>query len=504
MTLADDRALERFTSYDPATGEPLDTWPVDDEVSVAEAVDRARVAAQWWADLGFDGRRDRLLAWNGVITRRIRELAQLMHRENGKPVPDATLEILLTIEHLDWAARHAGKELGPRKVRRGVLSINQQAWLEYQPYGVVAALGPWNYPVFTPMGSIAYALAAGNAVVFKPSEFTPAIGEWLVRMFAEVVPEQPVLQLLTGAGETGAALARSGVDMVSFTGSTATAKKVMAACADTLTPVLIECGGKDAVIVDADANLDAAADAAAWGGVANGGQTCVGVERVYVVESVYDEFVEILQAKLDGVRAGGDADADYGPITMPSQVAVIRRHVEGALERGARPLVGNADSVGDRFVEPIVLTDVPEDCPAVAEETFGPVIVVNRVRDADEAVDRVNASAYGLGGAVFAKKRGLELARRMRSGMTSVNSMGSFAFVPTLPFGGVGDSGFGRLHGADGLREFTRAKAITVQQFALPTPLATFSRKQSHVDLVVKVMTVLHGRRGTLHDRASD
>ena len=269
MTVAHDRqALDRFGSLDPATGEVIATWPVDDETTVRESVDRARVAAQWWADLGYAGRRERLLAWKGVLTRRMRQLAQLVHRENGKPVDDALLEIILTIEHVDWSARHAAKVLRPRTVRPGLLSLNQQAWLEYQPVGVVGVIGPWNYPVLTPMGSVAYALAAGNAVVFKPSELTPGIGAWLVEAFAQVVPEQPVLQLVTGFAGTGEALCRAGVGKLAFTGSTETARKVMAACAPTLTPVLIECGGKDALIVDEDADLDAAADAATWGGLA--------------------------------------------------------------------------------------------------------------------------------------------------------------------------------------------------------------------------------------------
>src|SRR6266568_4461589 len=336
MSLAHDRqALDRFASLDPATGEVVATWPVDDEAAVHEAVDRARVAAQWWADLGYDGRRERLLAWKGVLARRIRQLAQLVHRENGKPVDDAILEIVLTIDHVDWSARHAGKVLGPRTVRPSLLSLNQQAWLEYQPVGVVGVIGPWNYPVLTPMGSIAYALAAGNAVVFKPSEFTPGIGSWLVDAFAQVVPEQPVLQLVTGPAQTGEALCRAGVGKLAFTGSSRTARKVMAACAHTLTPVLIECGGKDALIVDEDADLDAAADAAAWGGLANAGQTCVGVERVYAVDSVYDDFVRRLADKVRDLRPGSDAEASYGPITMPRQVDVIREHLTDALSRGA-------------------------------------------------------------------------------------------------------------------------------------------------------------------------
>jgi len=494
-------ALPRFDSLDPATGELLASWPVDDERSVTEAVDRARVAAQWWADLGFDGRRERMLAWKGVVVRRIRQLAYQVHRENGKPVDDAILEIVLAVDHIHWAAKHARRELGPRTVRPSLLSINQQAWLEYLPYGVVGVIGPWNYPVFTPVGSIAYALAAGNAVVFKPSEFTPGVGAWLVDAFAQVVPEQPVLQLVTGAADTGAALCSAGVDKLAFTGSASTGRKVMAACAPSLTPVLIECGGKDALIVDADADLDAAADAAAWGAMSNAGQTCVGVERVYVVDSVHDAFLERLVAKVAGLRPGSDADASYGPITMPSQLSVISRHIEGALALGARAVVGGTGSVHPPYIDPVVLVDVPADAPAMTEETFGPTVTVTRVRDGDEAVDQANASSYGLGSAVFSKARGMELARKMRSGMTSVNSAVAFATVPALPFGGVGDSGFGRIHGADGLREFSHAKAITRQRFASLLPLTTFDRKPSSVDLLVKVMTAVHGRRrGWSHD----
>ena len=191
---------DQLTTYDPATDEIIETFPVDDDATVAEAVDRARVAARWWDDVGADVRRQRMLAWKGVVTRRMDELAQLVHRENGKPVDDALLEILATIDHLDWAAKHAQRVLRRRWVRTTLLTSNQTASLEYLPLGVVGVIGPWNFPVFTPMGSIVYALAAGNAVVFKPSELTPAVGAWLVRTFGDVVPEQPVLQLVTGDG----------------------------------------------------------------------------------------------------------------------------------------------------------------------------------------------------------------------------------------------------------------------------------------------------------------
>ncbi|MBO0868651.1 MAG: aldehyde dehydrogenase family protein, partial [Micromonosporaceae bacterium] len=454
----------------------------------------AREAAAWWAGLGFAGRRLRLLRWRAALATRLTELAELMHREGGKPAADGLVEAAGAIDHIAWSARNARRVLRSRRVRASLLQPEYSAHLEYQPYGVVGVIGPWNYPVFTPVGSIAYALAAGNAVVFKPSEYTPAVGEWLVRRFAEAVPEQPVLQAVFGTGEVGAALCRSTVDKVAFTGSTATGKRVMAACAQSLTPVLVECGGKDAMVVDADADLDAAAAGAVWGGMSNAGQTCVGIERVYVADAVYDAFLAKLTARVQRLKVGFEEDCQLGPITMPGQLETIRRHIDGALAAGGRAVVGGAAAVQAPYVHPTVLVDVPEDAAAVQDETFGPTLTVTRVADADEGVRLANASRYGLGGAVFARRRGMELARRMRSGMTSVNSVLSFAGMPSLPFGGVGDSGFGRIHGDDGLREFARAKAITKRRMRSPLPSLSFDRTPKQVARIAQAVRILHGR----------
>src|SRR5215831_13795099 len=490
------RAPETFNSVNPATSEVIATFPVFGQAEVDETVERAHDAAVWWASLDWKERQTRLLAWKSHITRYIGRLAELMHTETGKPLADAQLEILLAIVHIDWAARHARKVLGPRRVRSGLVAINQSATLEYQPLGVVGVIGPWNYPVFTPMGSIVYALAAGNAVVFKPSELTPAVGGWLVSSFAEVVPEQPVLQLITGAGATGEWLARSAVSKIAFTGSAATAKKVMAACAQNLTPIVAECGGKDALIVAAEADLDAAADAAAWGALSNAGQTCVGIERVYVAESVYHSFLEKLNDSVSKLRPGEDDGASYGPMTLPGQVDVVERHLADAVARGGRAEYGGLDSVRAPYVDPVVLVDVPAESAAVREETFGPVVTVTPVPSLTDAVRLANASPYALGSAVFTKRRraGLRAARALRAGMTSVNSVITFAAVPSLPFGGSGESGFGRIHGADGLREFSRAKAITRQRMRPPVRTTTFRRTPRDTERIVKLVTMLHGR----------
>ncbi|HEX4705397.1 MAG TPA: aldehyde dehydrogenase family protein [Pseudonocardiaceae bacterium] len=484
----------RFNSTDPRTGEFVGSHPVHGPADVARHVTDARKAAGWWAGLGFDGRKQRLDAWRKLIAHRVEDLVTLISAETGKPADDARLELVLVIDHLHWAAANADRVLRRRAVRVGMLMLNQVATVEYKPLGVVGVIGPWNYPVFTPMGSIAYALAAGNTVVFKPSEYTPGVGTWLADTFAEVVPEHPVLSVVTGPGETGAALCRSGVDKLAFTGSAATGRRVMAACAESLIPVLMECGGKDALIVDTDADLDAAADAAVWGAMANAGQTCAGVERVYVVDSLADEFVEQVADRARTLRTGSHAGADLGPMTMPSQVDVVRSHIEDALAKGGKAVVGGLDSVRPPFVEPVVLVDVPEDSIAVTDETFGPIIVINRVRDADEAVELANAGHYALGAAVFAKARGPELAGAMRAGMVSINSVLSFAAVPALPFGGSGESGFGRIHGADGLREFTRVQSVTRQRFRPLLRAMSFARGGRTVRRLSRLVRMRYGR----------
>jgi acyl-CoA reductase-like NAD-dependent aldehyde dehydrogenase len=487
--------VQTFESHSPADGRIIATFPAMDSEQVQEVVDRARIAAHWWADLGFDERRRRLLRFKGVLARKSRELAELVHAENGKPTDDALLEILLSVEHANWAALNAEKVLKRRAVRPGMLTLNQAAHVRYEPLGVVGVIGPWNYPVFTPIGSIVYALAAGNAVVFKPSEYTPAVGRWLIEAIAEVVPEQPVAQLITGFGQTGAALCRSGVDKISFTGSTPTGKKVMAECAPSLTPVLLECGGKDAVLVDRDADLEKAADVAAFGAFSNAGQTCVGVERAYVHQDVYDEFLGLVAQKSRGLSPGIGPDSSYGPMTMPAQLDVIRAHVRDALDRGGEAVVGGPESVGAGVVEPIVLARVPEDSLAVMEETFGPTLVVNPVRDMDEAVDRANAADFGLAASVFSGSRSTleRCAQRLRAGMVSMNSWVMYAGVGALPWGGVGQSGFGRIHGPDGLREFARAKSTTRERFSLPVTLTSFGRHPRTTEVIRRVTSVLHG-----------
>jgi|JI10StandDraft_1071094.scaffolds.fasta_scaffold03543_1 acyl-CoA reductase-like NAD-dependent aldehyde dehydrogenase len=483
-------AVESLRSTSPIDGALLGEVPVHGAAEVGAAVARARTASASWAAKSFAERATELVRWRRAIADHVEELAQLVHRENGKTVLEATSEIFMALSHLDHAASRAEKALAPERVSGGLLA-NFRCTVSYHPLGVIGVIGPWNYPVFTPMGSIAYALAAGNAVVFKPSELTPLIGVKLVELAAASFSVPDLLQIVTGAGPTGAALCKAGVDKLAFTGSTATGKRVMAACAETLTPVLMELGGKDPMIVADDADLAKAVDGAVFGALANTGQACISIERCYVAEPVYDRFVEMVVAEVRKLRVGGD-DAHLGAMTSPAQVEIVRAHLEDAQRRGAKILTGGADAIVGNFIQPTVVVDVTDDMLLIKDETFGPVLPIIKVASVEDALRRANGTRFGLGSAIFGR-HARELADRIVAGMTSVNSVLAFSAIASLPFGGVGDSGFGRIHGDHGLREFTRTKATAEERLALPMNLMSFKLPGNMATRLAGTVKTLYG-----------
>jgi len=481
---------DSFSSINPATGLEVSRYPNSSREDVERAVDRAKIAAMQWQSLGSRARKRVLLKWAKYLTDHIDEGAKWVFEETGKPVSDATLEFTLAIGHLAWAAKNFEYVLAPQRRRPGLLMLNMRATVERKPYGVVGVIGPWNYPVFTPMGSIAYALAAGNAVVVKPSEYTPGVAVWLAESFAHLCPIADLFTVVPGLPETGKYLTESAVDKVAFTGSTRTAKKVAASCAERMTPVVLECGGKDAVIVDRDADIKLAAENTLWSAMSNAGQTCIGAERVYVHDAIAERFITEIVELAKGVEMG----KNYGPVTMPSQLKVISSHLEDAKKSGGTFRLGGTDSVGERYVSPVIITDLDESSSAVQEETFGPTLVINRVHDMEDAIDRTNATRYGLGAAVFSKRNGETIAARIASGMVSINSVISFAAVASVPFGGIKESGYGRIHGPEGLFEFTYPKSTVQARFQLPLHFTTFRRSAFADKLIVRLIKLLHGR----------
>jgi len=472
MAVATTQTSERLTSYNPATGEAVGSVPVHSAADVDAAVARARVAAQSWSQLSFEARGEELTAFRKAVAAHADELAELIHRENGKPEIEAYTEVMMSLGHLQHAVARAETALAPKKVSSGMLA-NFRATVSYHPLGVIGVIGPWNYPLYTPMGSIAYALAAGNAVVFKPSELTPLIAVKLAEIAAKTFALPDLLQVVTGAGATGAALAKSAVDKIAFTGSAATGKRVMMAAAERLTPVLLELGGKDPMIVAEDADLEKAAEACVFGALTNAGQACISVERVYVASAVHDQFVDEVIKNVRALKVGGD-DGDLGAMTSTAQVAIVKDHLEDAIAKGAKVHTGGPDAISGGYIQPTVLTNVDHRMKVMSDETFGPVIPIQRVASLDEAVTLANESKYGLGSTVFGGKAARALAGRIRAGMTSINAVMGFAGIPSLPFGGVGDSGFGRIHGDEGIREFTRVKSTAEQVMSIPLNMMSF------------------------------
>ena len=482
-----------FEKFDPRTGEVLASYKNFSQNEVFEVVERAHDAAIRWHEFGFTARKRVLIKWASYITKNQKEIAKLIADECGKPIGDATLEVSIAIDHIAWAAKHAQQIMRKQDRPSGLLMFNMKAQVQRSPLGVIGVIGPWNYPIFTPMGSIAYALAAGNAVVFKPSEFTPGVGKWIGDSFAQVAPFENILTTVTGLPDTGRALTQSRVNKVSFTGSTRTAKKVAASCAESMIPVVLECGGKDPVIVAKDADIKLAAEYTLWSAMANAGQSCIGAERVYVVESIADDFIETITKMAKDIEVG----KDYGPATMPSQLKVIQSHLDDATEKGAKFLVGGNNSVKSAFVDPVIMVDVPENSTAMTEETFGPTLAINKVTNTDEAIRLSNASSYGLAAAVFSKRDGEKIAAQLACGMVSINSVFLFAAVASAPFGGVKNSGYGRIHGAEGMLEYTYARTVVKTRFKIPLKFTSFKRTKLSEKILTTLIKKLHGRGKT-------
>jgi acyl-CoA reductase-like NAD-dependent aldehyde dehydrogenase len=453
----------------PVTGARLGEYPVAGREEVEAAVARARAAAPGWRDTPLDVRLAALDRIRPVLAEQAQHYARRIAEDTGKPIYEALIMELSVIPmFLDHYRKRAPKLLARRKVPTPITLPGKTGYVEHFPRGVIGIIAPWNFPFQLSVVPVISALIAGNTAVLKPSEVTPITGELVADLFRRVGLPPGVVEVVQGDGSTGAALCRADVDMLFFTGSVATGRKVMAAAAERPIPVELELGGKDAFIVCADANLERAAEAAVWGGLVNCGQACVSVERILVVDSVHDRFVELVREKLAKLKVGGpDEQADMGPMTFPGQLATVERHVTAAAQAGAKVLTGGKRlERGGLFYPPTLLTDVRPDMEIYREETFGPVLPVIRVRDEEEAVRLANASEFGLTGTVWTQDvdKGLRLASRLECGQVMVNDVFSAVGHPGLPFGGIRSSGIGRYHGDEGLLSFCHTRAILVDR----------------------------------------
>jgi betaine-aldehyde dehydrogenase len=370
--------------------------------------------------------------------------------------------------------------------------------VQYRPHPVVGIISPWNFPLILSLGDAIPALQAGAAAVIKPSELTPLGLAEVVDAWKQEIGGPDVLDVVQGIGETGGALVDA-VDFIQFTGSDRTGRKVMARAAETLTPVSLELGGKDPMIVLSDADVDRAANAAAWGGMMNSGQICMSVERIYVEEPVYDEFVAKLTAEVARLRQGSD-DArnpkDVGAMTSPNQTAIVEDHVDDALASGARALTGGkrVEGPGDYF-EPTVLVDVDHSMKVMREETFGPVVGVMKVRDSEEALRLANDSRYGLSGSVFGEKqRAEQVARRVECGAVNVNDVLVNYLASDVPMGGWKESGIGYRHGEPGIKKYCRTESVVITRFGAKREPTWYPYTRARRGLVGRIAQALNGR----------
>jgi acyl-CoA reductase-like NAD-dependent aldehyde dehydrogenase len=457
----------------PATGAVVQTVPNRTPEDVAALVARARAAQSQWVDLGWQGRHavlQRAKAW--MYDHRRRFITALVE-ETGKPYEEAQAEVVYAASALDFWSRNAERWLADDAVTsRSPMLMAHRMRMTHRPRGVVGVIGPWNVPLMNSFGDCIPALAAGNAVVLKPSEVTPLSALLSAEMMDAVGMPADVFLVATGDGATGAALVDH-VDFVHFTGSARTGKLVAHRAIDAMVPYTLELGGKDPLLVLSDADLERAASAAVFYGLVNAGQACVSVERIYVEAPVYDRFVELVVDQVRGLRQGAGSttpgQVDVGPVIHPPQAAIVQAHLDDARERGARILVGGKiHEAGGTFVEPTVLVDVDHEMRCMREETFGPTLPIMRVADEAEAIARANDSVYGLGASVFTKsrERGDRVAAQLDAGTVLVNDAIINYFALEIPMGGHKESGIGSRHSRAGIEKYTDTKVVITRRFS--------------------------------------
>ena len=487
----------------PSTGKVIASVAVVPPEQIAELVERARRAQPGWEALGFDGRAAVLKRCQKWVSDNRQRVIDTIVSETGKTYEDAlTAEIGYAVGAFAFWAKNAEGYLAEERIKTASpFAKGRKLFVRYAPVGVVGVIGPWNYPLTNSFGDCIPALAAGNAVLLKPSEVTPLTSLLMAEMLRECGLPENVFQVVPGYGETGAALIDE-VDFVMFTGSTATGKRVMERAASTLTPVALELGGKDPMIVCADADLERAANAAVHYSMQNAGQTCISTERVYVEEPIYDDFVRLVADKVGGLRQsapGAPGSTDVGRGDPPASVGHRGAAREGR-GRARRARAGGRRSQRRRTATSSsrrVLVDVDHSMACMREETFGPTVPIMKVRDAEEAVRLANDSPYGLQASVWTKDagKGERLARRIEAGAVTVNDAQVNYLALELPMGGWKESGLGTRHGADGIRKYTKKQSVLVTSFApMKKDLHMMPYTARRTGFIGRLLKLIYGR----------
>ena len=490
-------ARRRLRVKSPVTLEPLREFEVCTADDVREAVARAREAQVAWGAQPIADRVAVMQKALALLVERQDHVIDVICAETGRSRMETTfMEVFPACDSLNFFSLNAKKMLRDRRVGMHLLRM-KRARIAYQPLGVVGVISPWNGPFILSLNPAVQALLAGNAVIIKPSEVTPGSALLVAELLADAGLPDGVLQVLLGDGETGAALVDGGVDMVAFTGSVSVGRLVGEACGRNLIPCVLELGGKDPMIVCSDANLERAASGAVFGAFLNMGQFCCSVERCYVVDAVYDEFLAKVVAHTEALRLGTEGEFDLGPFIFERQLERVEAQIADAVANGAKVVCGGKrrPDLGEFFFEPTVIVDVPEDCALMHEETFGPVLPVLRCVDEEDAIRKANASPFGLSGSVWSrdKRRGEAIATRVDTGSVCVNDTGISYGALELPFGGRKLSGVGQVHGAEGLRRFAHAQPVITDRFGSDREQVWYPYVTKTLDGMQKAIRVLWG-----------
>jgi acyl-CoA reductase-like NAD-dependent aldehyde dehydrogenase len=482
--------------HSPATGEKIASLRVAPVAEVARAIAKARTAQSLWEKKNFRERAEVLYRYRDLLIDYQEKMADIVTAETGKPRAEVYgNELFYLYDAIGFWAGNAAKYLSPEKIRPHLLKT-KKVISTYSPIGVVGIISPWNFPLVLSIGDAIPALMAGNAVVIKPSELTPMTALYGAELAQQAGFPENLLQVVIGYGETAEFLIDH-VDMICFTGSVETGKKVARRAAERLIPVSLELGGKDPLIVLKDADLERAANACVWGALMNSGQVCTSIERVYVEEHVYPDFVDRVVQRVRSLRQGASTDeVELGSMTSAAQIEKVAAQVEDAVRKGAKILCGGRKNPNFKgfYYEPTVLVDVDHGMDIMTEETFGPVIPIMRVKDADEAVRLANDSRYGLDGGIFTKdkERGRLIAERIQAGSVCVNDCLVNYAIPDAPMGGIKESGVGRRHGADGIRKFCRQKTIVTDRLGLKSEVIWFPLARRKTELFRRGFRLLY------------
>ncbi len=464
---------QTIVARNPATGEAIGSCPLTTPAEVHAAVQRARAAKPAWASLTYQERAKYILSAREIVLDQLDEISNLVSSETGKPAPEAlSMEVVPTLDLMHYFAHKTESLLKDDKINIGQYGLmGRSSKIVYKPLGVVGIISPWNFPWATPLDEVVMALMAGNAVVVKPSELTSLTALKIGEVFEQAQLPGGLLSIVTGDGSTGTALVEAGVDKIMFTGSVSTGRRVAEAAAKHLTPVVLELGGKDPMIVLDDAHVENAARAAIWGGFCNSGQACASIERLYVHESIAKKFIDAVVSETEKLKQGqpSDSEVDIGAMTNQRQLEIVEDHISDAVSRGAKVLTGGTRGTQARgwFHEPTVLAGVDHSMKIMREETFGPVLPIMTFKTDEDAIRLANDSNFGLTAAVFTSdiSRGRRMAEKIDAGTVMVNEVVyTHALAPT-PWGGVKESGYGRTHGKLGLLELVTPQHIHVNAF---------------------------------------